>query len=239
MWLVTCGALSAPAHRGYLRKMNKTLDAETLKQADTGARVNGILDRPGTTRISGWAIDRADPNAHVEVDIYYDGVLLGHVSASDYRKDLQRNGIGTGKYGFKYELREAIDPDMSFAITAIARTKDGMRAPLRNTGRTAKSDDPAIRLGQRAYLRSCGLRQEIADLSCKLDDLLEQIGTASVDPDVLERIELVQARLETILPREGTPRPVAQTAGLKVAVSIALLFGVASLSLGLISLWMG
>lgn len=208
-------------------------------RSDTEGRVNGIVDRPTAGRIAGWAIDRADPNSHVVVDIYFEGVLLGQVPATDYRKDLEKNGIGTGKYGFKFDLGTDIDADMSFAITAVARTQDAASASLRNTGRMAQSEDPAIRLAQRAYLKTCAVQQAMGQLSRKVEDQSESETTNQATANTLERIELVQARLETLLSACDTYQPAQQSAGLKWAVAIALVLGLTSFAVGLASLWVG
>ncbi|MEP1612128.1 MAG: hypothetical protein ABJL72_09415 [Roseobacter sp.] len=219
--------------------MNKEIESGSLEQSDKVERVNGIIDRLGSKRIAGWAIDRADPNAHVDVDIYFEDILIGQVAASNYRKDLEKNGIGTGRYGFKFELEDEIDPDMSFAISAIARTKDGSSARLRNTGSTMLSDDPETRLSQRAYLNGCALRKELSELSNALQTMIEMENANEPDTNTLDRIELVQARLETILPKTHEPNLVNNFTGLKWAVFVALLFGMASLGVGVFSVWTG
>lgn len=219
--------------------MNKVIEASVSHPAQKEGRVNGVVDLPSPTRISGWAIDRADPNAHVDVDVYFEGKLIGRVAASDHRKDLERNGIGTGNYGFKFDLAHQIEPEMSFAIQAIARTKDGVSADLRNTGRAAHSEYPALRLSERALLVCCSMRQDLAELSRKIDDQTAQgVGEDSTS-EILERIELVQARLETAFARENTPQPSPVSVGLKFAVIVSLLIGVSSLALGIASFWAG
>lgn len=207
-------------------------------RVDKEGRINGIVDRPTAGRVAGWAIDRADPSSHVIVDLYFEGALLGRVSATDYRKDLEKNGIGTGNYGFKFDLSTEIGSEMSFAITAIARTKDGASADLRNTGRMALSEDRAIRLGQRAYLNTCMLRQDVLTLSHQLQTQSER-APDTAQAETLERIELVQARLETFVHNADTSQPAPQSAGLKWAVAVALVLGFGSFALGLASLWIG
>lgn len=215
--------------------MNKMIEVAAADQSDKEGRVNGIVDRPTSGRIAGWAIDRADPSSHVIVDILYEGALIGQVPATEYRKDLERNGIGTGKYGFKFDLSDPIDAEMSFAITAVARTRDGSCASLRNTGRMAQSEDPSIRMSQRAYLKCSALRQDVLQMLQKHD--AKDHDTSITES--LERIELVQARLEGLLSKTDRVEPPSQPAGLKWAVAIALLVGLSSFALGIFSVWQG
>ncbi|WP_222869332.1 hypothetical protein ROLI_001230 [Roseobacter fucihabitans] len=207
--------------------------------SDSEERVNGIVDRPAAGRIAGWAIDRADPAAHVVVDIYFEEALIGQVPATDYRKDLQRNGIGTGRYGFKFDLPDGINPEMSFAIKAVARTKDNTFASLRGTGRMVPSEDPKVRMSQRAYLHTCTLRQEFLQLSRKLDAVVQDAKSTKGDSDILERIELVQARLESFVNQQPTHPLQPHNSGLKWAVAFALLLGISSFSFGILSFWLG
>ena len=219
--------------------MNKMIEVAATDPSDNEGRVNGIVDRPTSGRIAGWAIDRADPSSHVIVDILYEGALIGQVPATEYRKDLKGNGIGTGKYGFKFDLSDRIDAEMSFAITAVARTKDGICAPSRNTGRMAQSEDPAIRMSQRSYLNGVALRRDVMQMLHELSAENQDKSPGTDITDSLDRIELVQARLEELLSKADTVEPSSQPAGLKWAVAIALLFGLSSFALGVVSLWMG
>jgi hypothetical protein len=54
--------------------------------------------------VSGWAWDRDQPDAVVEVDIYDGSVLLGTTRADQFRQYLHDTGVGTAKYGFDFLL---------------------------------------------------------------------------------------------------------------------------------------
>ena len=68
--------------------------------AEVGPRVYGVVDVVRPDRIAGWAIDRADSAAAVDVDIRREGRLVATVRADRPRRDLEKGGVGTGRYGF-------------------------------------------------------------------------------------------------------------------------------------------
>jgi hypothetical protein len=54
--------------------------------------------------VSGWARDRDQPDAFVEVDVYDGSVLLGTTRADQFRQYLHDTGVGTARYGFDFLL---------------------------------------------------------------------------------------------------------------------------------------
>ncbi len=194
-------------------------------------RINGVVDvsRPG--RVVGWAIDRSDPEAAVEVDIYRDGRRVTTVRADRHREDLVRNGIGTGNYGFLVELDPAAEPGMAFAITAIARTADGSTGPLRPIGKAAPSTDPERRILERSFEEIISLRAEVADLRARPSEAaFERLR------EMLDRIEVVQARLEAGAPATERAQPSAPDHGLRAIAVSALLIALGSLAVGIFSM---
>ncbi len=218
--------------------MTNAVAVDVSDDENLDIRVNGVVDLPTNARIAGWAIDRADPNAHVTVDVFREGALIASVPATSYRQDLERNGIGTGKYGFKIDLDQPIEPELAFTVTARARTHDGVSGPLRNTGRTVLDDDRPLRVLQRIYTQLGGFRQDMDRLSQQVAGMA-QAGPDDSAADVLARIELVQARLESGLAEVEQPPAPPRATGLRWAVGAALLLGAGSLVLGLWSLWVG
>ncbi|RBO55164.1 hypothetical protein DSD19_00540 [Rhodovulum sp. BSW8] len=205
---------------------------------DPQPRVNGVYDLPAPGRIAGWAIDRADPSAAVAVEIYREGRLAAKTRADRHRPDLERGGIGTGRYGFSVELDPPVEPGLAFTLSVRAVTGDGTAGALRATGAALPSDDPDRRVLEVVFARVAALGTEIADLRGALarhDDPadLQDIARA------LDRIELVQARLE--LAAAGTDGAAAPDplAGLRRMVVAALALGGTALALGLWSLFAG
>jgi len=84
-------------------------------------------------RIHGWAWDRNNPDATLKVDIHEGDQLLATIPASVFRQDLYDAKIGTGKYGFAWQvpasLRDGRPHDIRITIS-------GTSIPLKNTPRT-------------------------------------------------------------------------------------------------------
>jgi hypothetical protein len=198
-------------------------------EAEPGGRINGVIDVPRPGRVSGWAIDRADPDAAVIVRIAREGRLIGEVRADDHRPDLQRGGIGTGRYGFAIDLDEPCEPGFEFTIKAVALADDGTSGELRRVGRAKSAEDPGRRLAERGFEELCRLRASIGREPRSSDALLRE---------AMERIEVIQARIETALSTVEPPQQ-SGTRGLAVAVAVSLLIGSVSLGLGLWSIFVG
>ena len=50
---------------------------------------------------------------------------MATVHADRHRRDLERGGVGTGRYGFVCELDPPLQPGFEFTVSATARTADG------------------------------------------------------------------------------------------------------------------
>lgn len=215
--------------------------ASTPSIAMSGDRVNGVYDVPAPGRISGWAIDRADPEASVQVEIRRAGVLVGAARAERHRPDLERTGVGTGRYGFSIEIDPPVEPEMAFALDVRAITADGLSGRLRGIGAAAPSGDPARRLQERTFQEIAGLRADLADIRQVVDRPVTDIrGHAEVEEiqTALDRIELVQARLDlSLVPLDLPAAPSSTGAGLRWAVIMALGLSALALALGLYSVF--
>jgi hypothetical protein len=69
--------------------------------------VGGFLEVADGERIAGWAWDRTQPDAPIDVDIYEgDGALtlLATVPASELRQDLLDAKVGNGRHGFSFPV---------------------------------------------------------------------------------------------------------------------------------------
>ena len=211
-------------------------DSPPTQTAPSASRVNGVFDLPSPSRLAGWAIDRADPDATVEVEIYREGALLLRTRADRYRPDLERGGIGTGRYGFSVDLDPPIAPEMIFALSVRAVTGDGVSGALRATGEAAPNDDPLLRLLERTFDRTAALGADIGGLR-------RSVEASSEPPDltemaaILERIEVVQARLDGVGAVTDVPTDPSVGPGLKAAVGIALAMSSLALALGLWSVF--
>jgi O-antigen biosynthesis protein len=100
--------LEAVRQRLAARALNaepKTADAVPVL-----GKLVGNLDTAGRERISGWARDRASPNAPVRLRIYDNDVVIGEVVADLFRPDLKEAGVGNGRHGFELEFPGGLSP---------------------------------------------------------------------------------------------------------------------------------
>jgi hypothetical protein len=193
-----------------------------LPVATIGPRIYGVVDNVRPTRIAGWAIDRSDSATSVDIDVRREGKLLATVRADRPRRDLERGGVGTGRYGFVCELDPPIQPGFEFTVTATARTADGATCELKKAGQKDDERPTELRLVERIF----------------------EIVSQPAEPDpgrdlaaAIERIELVQARLEAALGGMDAPRPPSQT-GLWIVAGLSLVVALTSLAIGLVSMWL-
>ena len=195
-------------------------------QGDAGPRLYGVIDVVRPDRIAGWAIDRTDSAAALSIDIAREGKLVGSVRADRPRKDLERGGVGTGRYGFVFDLDPPLEPGFDFTLAVTARAADGFTTELRRAGGGADAD-PHRRLLERTFdevrrLAEAGGRDAAAP---GLDAL-----TA-----VAHRLEVVQARIEATLSALSAPEPPSQT-GLRMLLAATLAIAIGSLALGVYSM---
>ncbi len=85
----------------------------------------GHLDRCDGTRVSGWAQDRAYPDAPVCLDIVVDGTVVALAYAEAYRADLAAAGIGDGRHAFDLDLPQPLDADVAHVVS-VRRSADGV-----------------------------------------------------------------------------------------------------------------
>ena len=78
----------------------------------------GYVDAISGRRVFGWAWDRANPDARIELQVYAGARLLGTVTAARERPDLRENGIGDGRHAFEFELPEALDAAAAIEVRA-------------------------------------------------------------------------------------------------------------------------
>lgn len=197
---------------------------------DIGPRLHGAIDVIRADRIAGWVIDRADARAHAEVEVRREGRVVATVRADRPRPDLERSGVGTGRYGFAAPLDPPLDAGMEFTLSVTARTGDGAQVTLRPVGQAAAALPPERRLLERIFEDLGEVKATAARTGADLTDGWERLSSA------VERVELVQARLEAAL---GTVEPpVSQRQGILWTLAIAaMLTGAGSLGLGIWSLW--
>ncbi|MEM4177979.1 MAG: glycoside hydrolase family 99-like domain-containing protein [Nitrososphaeria archaeon] len=87
---------------------NKIIASSKFAIPKTGSKIRGNIDTINGLYLFGWAMDEERPNTRAEIVVYVDGKLVGEGVASHYREDLEKAGIGDGKYGFMIKLPEEI-----------------------------------------------------------------------------------------------------------------------------------
>lgn len=197
-----------------------------------GPRLYGVIDVMKSERVAGWVIDRADAEAFAVVDLVRDGLVVATQPACRPRKDLEKNGVGTGRYGFSIPLEPALRPGEEEMLSIVARSKDGVECVLKPTARLAGSRIVSEIKASDPLLTELGLlRAEISDERKRLEDsLLAQARC-------MEKLEAVQARLEAAMVKiePADRKPESSTFGLAL---FGVGLGAISFVVGLWSLFM-
>lgn len=226
--------------------------------------VSGFIDRVYERRITGWAWNRAEPDAILEVEIRLDETPIATARADRLRRDLVRRAYGDGRHGFDVRLSEMLPADARLRLTAIAILPDGGRVRLGNRAAEAATPESApdaviaaVPDALRAWLADfqavqrqleASLTGAVRDLRAPRDgsdaaaaDALAQL--AAVRQDELARqiaaLEVVQARIDAAVARlDGRANSSdAPDRWLRRAVALLALISGASLTLGVASLF--
>ncbi|MFZ1416111.1 MAG: hypothetical protein WAS73_16265 [Defluviicoccus sp.] len=82
--------------------------------------IAGYIDAVKGLKVSGWAWNRADPAAALEIEIRRDGKVAALGRADKFRADLEKAGVGDGRHAFEIMLETPIAPGEGHAIEAFA-----------------------------------------------------------------------------------------------------------------------
>lgn len=190
-------------------------------------RVNGAVEMLTSHRVAGWAIDRSDAAAAVKVEILREGRPYQTVIADRPRPDLEKGGIGTGRYGFAVDIDPPVEQGFEFTISVLACTSDGHSTPLKAVGRAEYSVSPELRLLLRLMTSVDALAANMNQSEAKKDALVE----------ISQRLEIAQARLEAAITAiEARPEP-DRAKWIPWITYGAGLTGLISLGIGFASLW--
>lgn len=88
---------------GTIMNVRKLFKNKILKKRK---KIKGFLDGIDGQYVFGWAWDRENPEKRLEVVVYVDGEPVAEGVADIYREDLEKEGIGDGRYGFRVKLPE-------------------------------------------------------------------------------------------------------------------------------------
>lgn len=201
---------------------------------DGGPRLYGVMDVLRLDRVAGWAIDRTDAAAALEIEIRREGRPVATVRADRLRKDLERGGLGTGRYGFTCTLEPPLEPGFEFTVTAVARSADGALLDLKRPGAATQSPDRERRMLERLYEEVTAIANRLAAPPPPAAPAPHEAAEAAL-ADAVRRIELTQLRVEAALSAVAPPAP-PEIKGLRAIAVTALALAAGSLALGLWSL---
>lgn len=108
----------------------------TLRPISSKRRHSQSWLEPLTSRIvSGWIWIPSSDTDTVDVDIFEGGRLIGSTTADQFRPDLAKAGVGTGKHAFRFELPDSLLDGLEREIAVkISGTNDSLRnSPQRYT----------------------------------------------------------------------------------------------------------
>jgi hypothetical protein len=213
-------------------------------------------------RVSGWTWDKMSPESSLQVELRLDGQALSSTTADRQRQDLERAGVGTGRYGFAFELPESVLAEQVDRVQVLAsRYLDHRTVAL--TNRSLQATREAARPSNNQPVLAA-----IGDVQKVLEDRVDTLDAelkASVDSHAqaaranelklediraaleafgrqVAAVEVFQARLDAAVAALISRGDAADSGrgagrGLTIAVGALSLVSCASLVLGLVSVF--
>ena len=87
-------------------------------------------------RISGWAVDEAEPRRRVEVQLYVDGLFVADQIADDPRPDVAAAGRAPDEWsGFNFDLPTLVAGEHEARVYVVHESGGGLRRTLQQLGR--------------------------------------------------------------------------------------------------------
>ncbi|WP_424139939.1 tetratricopeptide repeat protein [Roseomonas chloroacetimidivorans] len=109
-----------------------TLHSRMLQVAERG--IVGRFERVVGGICQGWALDNRDPERRLTVEILAGDVILAEAHALHLRKDLQRLGLGDGRYGFNLQLPASLLRKAQPGQMLVARVRGSDDEPPKQIG---------------------------------------------------------------------------------------------------------
>jgi glycosyltransferase involved in cell wall biosynthesis len=133
-------------------------------------------------RISGWVRGGANPDQPTALQILDNGVVIARVLANRYRKDLEREGIGSGRHGFELRIPGGLSP-LARHVIQVRREADGMDlhgSPVVIEHATALDAglEQAVAQAVTALVRKDERERALSFLVAQADRVLQQHGEA-------------------------------------------------------------
>ena len=153
----------------------------------------GYIDIIDRETVSGWAWNPADPDELLQIEIYENDDLLARVSAGQFRADLARAGIGTGRYGFSvHGVGNVISPGPTVISLRLAKGQNHLRGSPRLLEPAESGFSPPLRR------RLDGVIDAVVESAASAADLEELYGFLQTQ---LKRV--VAARTALAVPPGG------------------------------------
>ena len=138
--------LPAPAARGRLQTLllaKLTLDLLFVAALAVYAHAvafhpffSGSLDSADAASVRGWVVDRTQPGAAVEVQLYVDGTFVSDTLADRPRPDVAEKGYAPDeRHGFVFRLEPELYGEHQVRVYAVHSSRGGTRRTLQQIGR--------------------------------------------------------------------------------------------------------
>ena len=97
---------------------------------------HGTLDLADKHYVAGWVINRADPQSHVEVQLYIDGRFAGNRTADLSRPDVKASGRAADEnHGFVFDTPTLPAGQHEARVYAVHMSGEGQRGSLQIVGK--------------------------------------------------------------------------------------------------------
>jgi hypothetical protein len=96
----------------------------------------GTLDDADARRVAGWVVNQAEPQAHVEVQLYIDGRFAGNRTADLSRPDVKAAGRAEDEaHGFIFDTPPLPAGQHEARVYAVHMSGEGQRRTLQLVGK--------------------------------------------------------------------------------------------------------
>ncbi|MDT4898757.1 MAG: hypothetical protein QOH25_3834 [Acidobacteriota bacterium] len=97
---------------------------------------HGTLDLADARHVAGWVTNRADPQSHVEVQLYVDGHFAGNRTADLSRPDVKASGRAVDEHhGFVFDTPPLPAGQHEARVYAVHMSGEGQRRTLQIVGK--------------------------------------------------------------------------------------------------------
>jgi hypothetical protein len=96
---------------------------------------SGSLDYADSRSVRGWVVDRSEPSAAVEVQLYVDGRFIADALADEPRPDVSEKGFAQDeRHGFVFNLNATKSGEHEARVYAVHASRGGALRTLQQIG---------------------------------------------------------------------------------------------------------